>query len=222
MRIKIALLIPLLCCLLAACVDVEVRTTVHKGGSGLQKWSFSTTALLAGEIKKQVQNDPLLKNGRITADDFKEGNYHLQVEIPFETVRSLKQPGHEIALEQSGLFRKRMVYRESWTSQVLRGSSLLGTRAQGVLPINVKVAVEMPGKITATNSDMVEGSVAYWNVPLSDLTEAMMLEVESVYWNTWLIIVLAAVFALSLLALLLLVAFASRKGPAPNTGGVHE
>src|SRR3990172_2077000 len=119
------------------CVDIEVHTTIKNSGAGVQKLTFTTTALLASQIKKQVEKDPFFSKGNVKiSDEFKEGDYILYAEIPFQDVKELENEDRQIGLEKSGFITRTYTYTETWK----RSSgqlSMLANQARGFVPVTV-------------------------------------------------------------------------------------
>src|SRR3990172_4516935 len=99
---------------LSGCVDIDLHTRVGQDGSGVQHWQFTTTALLAGQIRQRIERDPLFrkKNAKIS-EQFKEGDFILTVEIPFGQVLELNANDHQVDFEKTGLFRKTYTYTKT-------------------------------------------------------------------------------------------------------------
>ena len=181
------LCLPLLAAL-TSCVDIDVRTKIEAGGGGVQNWQFTTTALLAGKIREQVERDPFFrkKNAKIS-EQFKEGDFILSVEIPFEEARELNGDDRKVSFESSGLLRRHYKYSETWKRDMNEQARLLWRDAGNFVPVTLRVSVEMPAKIVDSDADVVEGNVAKWTIPFSDLAESKTLRVEAARWNLWVI-----------------------------------
>jgi len=216
-RMKIKYLAFVSCLLLlsfTACVDIDIKTKINADGSGTQSWKLTTTALLASQIREQVERDPFFnKKGKKTSEEFKEGDYTLSIDLPFQDIKELKDKGHDSFLEKTGLIRKTYNYSETWTPQFGADSALLKRRASSFFPVTLKFSVELPGKIIESNADHLEGNVASWNIPLSDLTQSKSLRAKSVRWNLALIIPLALILIFAFFALALLVILRRKRTP---------
>jgi hypothetical protein len=172
------------------CVDIGIKTRLNADGSGVQIWSFSGSALIAGEIKKQIETDPLLKKGKRIADQYKNGEYSSGVEIVFENVSELEDEGRKIQFEKKGWIRQTCTYTETWDDQKGRIPSIM-KGAGGIVPLRISVTVEMPGEITKTNSSQSQDNTAVWNFSIAEIAGPRTLVVESVRWNISLILILA-------------------------------
>jgi hypothetical protein len=168
----------------SSCVDIDIRTRINPDESGVQTWKFRTTALLAGEIKKQVERDTLFqRKGVKISDEFKEGDYILTAEIPFGKVSELSGESHELRFEKSGFLKRTYSYTETWSRQVDTGSRLAWQGAGTFSRVTLQISVEMPGKISESNADQMEGAVAQWSIRMTDLVESRSLQAKSTQWN---------------------------------------
>jgi rRNA maturation endonuclease Nob1 len=210
---RLAFLFPVfLILLLIGCVDIEVRTRIEDDGSGKQNWKFVTTALLASELKKQITSDPFFSRHGNFKDEFKQGDYILSMEIPFDKVEELKSPGHEVRFQRSGFFKTTCMYSETWRRNVQDKQSLLAKRAESIVPVTLKVSVLMPGKIVDSNAETVDDSTARWNLSLQDISEQRLLTATSKHWNIAMLISLIMFLSTAAaLALLLLSPAVKRK-----------
>jgi len=179
---------------LAGCVDIQIKTTIRPDGSGSQKWQFTTTALLANQIKGQLDQDSFFSKLRpkIT-EEFKEGDYILGAEIPFKDVTELQNGRHVFRFEKKGFFKRTYFYTESW-EQAVDDRGFLSQKAGGVVPITMKVSLELPGKIVDSNAEAVEGSIAKWSIPVADLFHPKSLWAKSEKWNLWLLVPITLLF----------------------------
>jgi len=168
---------------LAGCIDIQIRTVVYPDGSGSQSWKFTTTALLANQIKQQLEKDSFFRKLRpkIT-EEFKEGDYILGADIPFKDVTELQNGRHVFRLEKKGIFKRTYFYTESW-EQAVDDRGFLTQSAGGLVPITLKVSLELPGKIVDSNAEVVEGSIAKWSLPVTDLFHPKSLWAKSEKWN---------------------------------------
>lgn len=168
---------------LAGCIDIQIKTIVYPDGSGSQSWKFTTTALLANQIKQQLEKDSFFRKLRpkIT-EEFKEGDYILGADIPFKDVTELQNGRHIFRFEKSGIFKRTYFYTESW-EQAVDDRGFLTQNAGGLVPITLKVSLELPGKIVDSNAEVVEGSIAKWSLPVTDLFHPKSLWAKSEKWN---------------------------------------
>jgi len=176
---------------LAGCVDIQINTIVHPDGSGSQSWKFTTTALLANQIKQQLDKDSFFRKLRpkIT-EEFKEGDYILGAEIPFKDVTELQNGRHIFRFEKKGIFKRTYFYTESW-EQAVDDKGFLSQNAGGLVPVTLKVSLELPGSIVDSNAEAVEGSIAKWSIPVTDLFHPKSLWAKSEKWNLFLLLPLA-------------------------------
>jgi hypothetical protein len=183
---KLRTLLPVLL-FLAGCVEVEVHTKMDRRGQGVQTWHFETTALMAGEIQKKIENDPFFRKGKKLLEEFKDGDFIMVLEYPFKKVNELSYKGRDIQWTCSGWFRKKCTYTEVWDKELGDVTGPLARGAGDMIPLTLRVSVEMPGKIVRTNAEETEGSTAKWRFRLGDLAGSKALLVESVHWN-WILI----------------------------------
>ena len=176
---------------LAGCVDIQIKTVIYPDGSGSQSWKFTTTALLANQIKQQLDKDSFFRKLRpkIT-EEFKEGDYILGAEIPFKDVTELQNGRHIFRFEKTGFLKRTYFYTESW-EQAVDDRGVLTQNAGGLVPITMKVSVELPGTIVDSNAEAVEGSIAKWSIPVTDLFHPKSLWAKSEKWNFFLLVPLA-------------------------------
>ncbi len=186
--------------LTAACVDLQVETKFKSNGSGVQVWHFTSSALMAGEIKKYVDSHPLLKHGKKLLDEYKKGEYWLSLEIPFEKVTELQADSREIRFQTKGWFKKTSTYSEFWKKQLGGSFGPLAEKTGAILPVKVKWQITMPGKIQESNADEINGAVATWNLTLTDFAAQHSFSARSTHWNVPVLAGTAAV-ALAILGL---------------------
>jgi hypothetical protein len=174
--------------LLAGCVDVEVKTTIRPDGSGKQSWQFTSTALLATRVREQIERNPFFKRtkAKIT-DEFKEGDYILHADLEFSEITDLEDNFRSINFEKKGIFHTTYVYTETWKHSFDQGG-LIPQQAQGLVPITLKLSVELPGKIVDSNAETVEGSTAQWSMPITDLVQSKTFRVVSQRWNLFVLL----------------------------------
>ena len=207
-------LLLLLVFFLTGCVDIELKTTVHPDGSGTQSWKFTTTALLAGQVKKQVQSDPFFsKNKTRFLDEFKEGDYILVADVDFKAVGDLQDKYREIHFDKEGLFRSTYTYSETW-KQNLDGNGIIARNSGGLVPVTLKIAIAMPGRIIDSNAQSIDSGVAKWSLTVSELAQPKTFRVVSRRWNFVLLIPALLVLAGLIAALILLVVLRSSRKPA--------
>jgi hypothetical protein len=183
------------------CVDLQVETNFKSNGSGVQIWHFTSSALMAGQIKKYVDSHPLLKHGKKILDEYKKGEYWLALEIPFSKVNELQDESREIRFQKKGLFRRTYTYSEFWKKQLGGTAGPIAEKAGEILPVKVKWQITMPGTIQESNADEVHEGVAVWNLTLTDFAAQHSFSARSTAWNFPLLIILtiaiAGLFALS-------------------------
>ena len=187
----------LLLVLITGCVEVEVHTKMDRSGSGVQTWHFQTTALLAGEIQKQLENDPFFKKGRKLLEEFKDGDFIMVLEYPFRKVNDLAFKGRDIHFDREGMFRVHCTYTEVWDKDFGNISGALAEKTGNMIPLTLKVSVEMPGHIVRTNAAETKDSTATWRFTVGDLAGSRVLLVQSVYWNWSLILPLTALILIA-------------------------
>ena len=198
-RPRASFLIVILLLMSTGCVEIEVNTRLNENGSGKQTWRFTGTALLSTEIKKQVQNNRFFKKSMIR-DQFKEGDYILDASMDFQDVSELKDPDRDVTFHTHGFLMRTHTYTEVW-KRTENPAGLLAQHARGVVPVTLRVQVELPGKITETNADYKDGPVARWSVSVTDLAASKMLVAKSRSWNRAVLIpgAIALVLGISLL-----------------------
>lgn len=200
-------IIPLLLLLMTGCVDLEVRTEFQPDGSGVQVWRFTSSALVAAQVKKFVDSYPLLKNGVRVWDEYRKGEYLLGVKLPFKKVQELQDNGREVRFETKGWLRKTCTYTESWKDTVTNRQGPFAEQAGNLIPVKLRWLVVMPGKIVESNADEITGGQAIWTLTLTEYGTPRTFTARSNYWNTPLIVLLSvAGFAITAL-----VFFATRK-----------
>ena len=198
----------------AGCVEIEVNTRLNENGSGKQIWRFTGTALLSSEIKKQVQNNRFFKKS-IIRDEFKEGDYILEASMDFQDVSELKDADRDVTFHTQGFLIRTHTYTEVW-KRTENPAGLLAQHARGVVPVTLRVQVELPGKITETNADYKDGSVARWSVSVTDLAASKMLVAKSRSWNRAVLIPGALALFLGITLLGFFVYSTIRKGRTPS------
>jgi hypothetical protein len=205
------LIIPLLAIVVlfsAGCIDIEIHTKVQQDGSGVQTWRFTSTALLASQIKNQIANNPFFAKA-ITKDQFKEGDYILESSIPFKDVAELRNLDRDVRYNSQGWFLKTNTYTEVWKSTGKAGG-FLAEHAKGFVPITLKINVELPGSITETNADSHAGSIATWTVPVTDLAASKILTATSRSVN-WILLSILALIFLAMIAGIIFFAYSFAK-----------
>jgi hypothetical protein len=213
MRRLITLLLIAFALLSAGCIDIEIHTKMQADGSGVQTWKFTATALLASQIKNQITNNPFFAKA-ITRDQYKEGDYIVESSIPFKDVSELRNVDRDVRFRSEGWFLKTNIYTEVWKSSGKAGG-FLSEHAKGLVPITLKIAVEMPGRVTETNADSHQGSTAVWTVPITDLASSKILTVTSRSIN-WVLLTILAIIVLAILAAILFFVYSfAKKSRAP-------
>jgi hypothetical protein len=195
--------------LFTGCVEIDVNTIVGEQGSGTQRWRFAGTALLSSEIKKQVQNNPFFRNA-VIKDEFKEGDYILDATLKFQDISELRNADRDVRFASSGWLVKTHTYTEVW-KRTGQASGLLAQHARGLVPVTLRISVELPGNIIETNADFREGSIARWSIPVSDLVATKMLVAKSQSWNWPLLIAGAVLLSVAIVGLALLVYASGKK-----------
>jgi zinc-ribbon domain len=202
------LFVILVALLLSGCVDIDVRTTIHRDGGGIQKWRLTTTALLAGKLKEQLRKNPFFRDRMDDLkEEFNQGSYTLSFQMNFSRVSELDTPGRQVQFERSGWIKRSYSYTEVWKIPQDRSSNWLGGESVTLVPSTLKESVEMPGKIVESNADEIVGNTATWSLHLQDLSETRTFRVRSSEWNRWIVIPLLLILAgIVLLALVVFVA----------------
>lgn len=204
---------------LSACIEIEIRTKINPDGSGIQQWSFTTSALFAGKIREQVKNEPLFKGLNLElSEEYKEGDFILKTRVPFQSVSQIKNDYFESHLQKSGFFRTRYDFTQTWKALPKNGKALFQDSVEGFGPNALRISVEVSGSIVGSNADTVEGSTAHWSIPMSPLTQNRVLRVQWLRWNP------NRIAAISLLALVtaLAVFVIIRKRGQPSTAKLPE
>ena len=216
-HLTILLLAALVLCS-AGCIDIEIHTKVEANGSGVQTWRFTSTALLASQIKNQITNNPFFAKA-ITKDQYKEGDYIMESSIPFKDVSELRNFDRDVRFTSEGWLFKTNTYTEVWKSTGKAGG-FLAEHAKGLVPITLKINVEMPGRITDTNADSHQGTTATWTVPISDFAASKILTVTSRSLNWVLMSMLAIVFLAIAGAVAFFVYSVSKKSRTPVAAAI--
>lgn len=197
---------------LTGCVDIDIHTKINQDGTGVQRWSFHTSALIADKIKKEIQNDPYFQKLPGTVqEEFKDGDYLLTWEAPFQNVAELEGGWHAVHFEKHGVFRKRYSYSEVWTLKSGTRLDEINKKWGGLVPLTVKTTVELPGKIEESNADLVQDNAATWNIRLDDLTPSKTLRVQTVEWNLRLLVPLVLIVGLGLIGVLVAVLLSMKR-----------
>lgn len=194
-RIAIMLrkIIPFVLLLMTGCVDLEVRTEFKPNGSGVQVWRFTSSALIAAQVKKFVDSHPLLKNGKRLWDEYRKGEYLLGLELPFNTATELQDDTREVRFETKGWLKQTCSYTEIWKENPSGSSGLFAEQTGALLPVKVRWLVMMPGEITESNADDITGGQAVWTLTLTEIGSPRTFKARSTYWNTRLIVFVTAV-----------------------------
>jgi hypothetical protein len=200
-------IIPLLLLLMTGCVDIEVRTEFQADGSGVQVWRFTSSALIAAQVKKFVDSYPLLKNGVRIWDEYRKGEYLLGVKLPFKKVQELQDNGRQVRFETKGWLLKTCTYTETWQDTVTNRQGPFAEQAGNLIPVKLRWLVLMPGKIVESNADEITDNEAVWVLTLTEYGTSRSFTARSEYWNTPIIVLLSVV----VFAGLALLFFANRK-----------
>jgi hypothetical protein len=176
--VSISMVLLLLC---AGCIDIEINTKIKEDGSGTQVWKFIGSALLASDIKKQVERNRFFGKS-ITRDQYKEGDYILESTLNFRDISELRNVDRDVHFSTQGWLMKTHTYTEVWKRSG-EAAGLLAQHAGGLVPVTLRISVELPGTIIESNADSKEGSVARWSMPVSDLVASKMLTAKSRSWN---------------------------------------
>ena len=206
-QIMLRKIIPLLLLLMTGCVDLEVRTEFQPDGSGVQVWRFTSSALVAAQVKNFVDSYPLLKNGVRVWDEYRKGEYLLGVKLPFKKVQELQDNGREVRFETKGWLRKTCTYTETWKDTVTNRQGPFAEQAGNLIPVKLRWLVVMPGEIVESNADEITGVQAVWTLTLTEYGTPRTFTARSNYWNTPVIVLLSV----SAFAVVALVFFATRK-----------
>jgi hypothetical protein len=165
-------------------VEVEVRTQIHPDGSGVQQWSFTSTALLATKVRDQIKNGSFFKGMNLEfSEEYKEGDFILKTQIPFQKVEQLKNPYFDVQLAKSGFFKTSYGYTQTWKARPENSAPLFQDSMSGFGSNSMKISVEMKGTLTGSNADHEEGSTAHWNIPMSQLNQNRVLKAQWTLWN---------------------------------------
>ncbi len=186
-------IIPVVLLLMTGCVDLEVRTEFKSNGSGVQVWRFTSSALIAAQVKKFVDSHPLLKNGKRLWDEYRKGEYLLGLELPFSKVAELQDDSREISFEKKGWFKQTCTYTEIWKEKLSGSAGPLAEQTGNLLPVKVRWLVMMPGKIIESNADEMNGGQAVWTLTLTEFGSTRTFNARSTYWNTRLIVFVVAI-----------------------------
>jgi hypothetical protein len=197
--------------LFCGCVEIEVNTRIKQNGSGTQRWRFSGSALLSSEMKKQVKSNRFFGKSAIR-DLYKEGEYILEADVNFQDVSELRDSDRDIRFSSSGLLVKTHTYTEVWKRSG-NASGLLAQHARGLVPVTLRIGIELPGKIVETNADWKEGSFAKWTVPVTDLASTKMLVATSRSLN-WLVMIPAVGLLLIVFAGLIIFVYSTNRKKA--------
>ena len=203
---------------LTGCVEIEVNTKVDEKGSGTQNWKFVGTALLSSEIKKQVQSNRFFSKS-VIQDQFKEGDYILETNLHFQNIGELRNADRDVRFNSHGWLVKTHTYTEVWKRSG-QPTGLLAQHARGIVPVTLKVSVDLPGQIIETNADFKEGSVARWSIPVSDLVTTKILVAKSQSWNWSVLIAAMILLSLALAGLALLVYSSGKKARVPSAPSI--
>lgn len=195
------------------CVEIEVNTKIKQNGSGTQHWRFSGSALLSSEMKKQVQSNRFFGKS-VIRDLYKEGEYILEADVNFKDVSELRDSDRDIRFSSSGLLVKTHTYTEVWKRSGT-ASGLLAQHARGLVPVTLRIGIELPGKIVETNADWKEGSFAKWTVPVTDLASTKMLVAKSRSLNWFLIIPAGGLLLIAFACLIIFVSSINSKKELP-------
>ncbi|HEY7160115.1 MAG TPA: zinc ribbon domain-containing protein [Acidobacteriota bacterium] len=194
-------IIPLLLLLTAGCVDLEVRTEFQADGSGVQVWRFTSSALLATQVRKFVDSYPLLKNGVRIWDEYRKGEYLLGVKLPFKKVQELQDNGRQVRFETKGWLQKTCTYTETWADTVTNRQGPFAEQAGNLIPVKLRWLVLMPGKIVESNADEITDNQAVWVLTLTEYGTPRTFTARSNYWNIP-AIVLLSIAAFAIIALI--------------------
>jgi hypothetical protein len=200
--------------LLCGCVEIEVNTKIKENGGGTQRWRFSGSALLSSELKKQVQSNRFFGKS-VIRDLYKEGEYILEADVNFKDVSELRDSDRDIRFSSSGLLVKTHTYTEVWKRSG-NASGLLAQHARGLVPVTLRIGIELPGKIVETNADWKEGSFARWTVPVTDLASAKTVVAKSRSLNWFLVIPAVGVVLIAFTGLIIFIYSGSSKKAIPS------
>jgi hypothetical protein len=205
--------------LFTGCVEIEVNTKIKEDGSGTQRWRFSGSALLSSEMKKQVQSNRFFGKS-VIRDLYKEGEYILEADLNFQDASELRDSDRDIRFHTSGLLVKTHTYTEVWKRSG-NASGLLAQHARGLVPVTLRIGIELPGKIVETNADWKEDSFAKWTISVTELASTKMLIAKSRSLNWFLIIPATGALVIALGAIILYATTAKSKKEVPATAMIE-
>ncbi len=147
----------LLCLLLTACVEIQMRFDVRADGGGTAEWtveipkdSAQSLDLTGEKVKAKMAEDRQFQKpgAKVTIGRAANGNETVTVSMPFSSVAELSSNdmGFEFQKSPDG---KQCTFRIKAQAQVM--------------PIPVRAEVHMPGRVTGSNADQVSGGVARFN-----------------------------------------------------------
>jgi zinc-ribbon domain len=182
-RLLTPILLLLITIVHSACIEVDIQTKIRPDGSGTQSWTFTTTALLGSKVRDEVQNGPLFKGLNLKfTEEYREGDFILKTQIPFQKVNQLKNQYFESQLEEKGFFKTTYNYREIWKPLAANTRSLFPNSMEGLGPNWLKISVEMDGSLIDSNADHVDGATVHWTIPMSQLHQKRELRAR---WTLW-------------------------------------
>ena len=187
---------------LSGCIEVDVQTTFDPSGSGTQAWRFTSTSLMAGQLRKQVNSQFHFQQ---LTEEFHEGDFILIGVNKFQSPNQLNDRFHKITWHKSGLWKESYVYSETWFAHESR------------VPLKVRIGVDVPGTITKTNADSSQDHTAIWTFDADDVQGSKVLRIEFVRWNL-LLIVSAALLAWGVVCFGMLMIIDSRPVRCPDCG----
>ena len=159
--------------LLCGCVDVDIQTTFDPGGGGRQAWRFTSTSLMAGQLRKQVSSQFHFQE---LNEEFHEGDFILTGVNKFQSPDQLNDRFHHVTWRKSGLWKQSYVFSDTWFAQNTR------------VPLKLRIAVDVPGTITKSNADESKDHTAIWMFDADDVQGSKILRVEFFRWNFVLIL----------------------------------
>jgi zinc ribbon protein len=187
---------------LSGCIDVDVQTTFNPGGGGTQAWRFTSTSLMAGQLRKQVNSQFHFQELK---EDFQEGDFILTGVNKFQSPDQLNNRFHRVTWQKSGLWKQAYIYTDTWIAQKSR------------VPIKMRIAVDVPGTITKSNADESQNQTAIWMFEANDVQGSKVLRVEFYRWN-FLLLVPAALLAWAVICFGLLMMIDARPVVCANCG----
>lgn len=201
-----AVLLILLCLLLASCVDIQLKVDLRSDGSGTAEWiieipksTVESLGMNAEKVKAQfLQDRQFQRTGvRISTGRGAGGGETVTVTAPFASVQELGSG--DMACE----FQK--------TSDGRQCTFRMNARGSAVVPVRIRAEVRMPGRITGSNAESVSGNVARFDNVLR--TGGLWVQSETSGALSGSLVALLALAVVAAAAIILLVIRARKKAP---------